>query len=195
MNATIVNDRTTRPFERDELHGSAGKFQERETWPTQSDEIPTEILVPMDFSACAFNALRTAVRFAQRYGARITLLYVMDVNLTYRVDITRIERNIIVEGETNFAQIIESLSASVCFATKIVRGRPFEQILKVARKQGIKLIIMGKRKPTFWNFFHRQTVRRVMENASCDVIAVAEEKKQNFKNNHQSELTQKLCST
>lgn len=144
--------------------------------PAQLDENPTEILVPMDFSACALNALQTAVRFARKYGARITLLHVVEVNLcaTYRVDTTRVEREIVAEAEKNLAQIIQSLSASVRFATKIVKGRPFEQILRTAREHGIKLIIMGKRRATFWNFLHRQTARRVMEKAACDVIVVAE---------------------
>lgn len=149
--------------------------------PAHPDEHPTEILVPMDFSAWALNALQTAVRFARRYGARITLLHVVDVNLcpTYRVDTTRVERNIVAEAETQFAQIIQSLPASVRFATKIVKGRPFEEILRTAREQGIKLIIIGKRPCTLWKFLHRQTVRRVMEKAACDVIVVAQANNRN----------------
>lgn len=134
----------------------------------------------MDFSACALIALQTAVRFARRYGSRITLLHVVDVNLcSYRMDTTRVEREIVAEAEKNLAEIIQTLPASVRFATKIVKGCPFEQVLKTAREQGIKVIIMGKRRTSFWNFLHLQTARRVMEKAACDVIVVAEANNRN----------------
>src|ERR1700760_2296516 len=63
------------------------------------EESPQRILVPVDFHSSAWQALPAAVRYARLHGAQITLLHVIDLNLaTYRVDTTRIQRELIAEA-------------------------------------------------------------------------------------------------
>lgn len=179
MNSITILNGTTRHFAVDKHRSDAAKSQPRQALSPDIETTPAEVLVPMDFSVCALNALQTAVSVAQRCGARITLVYVMDLNLlpSYRADMWKIEQSLIAEAEANFTKVVRTLPASIRFATKIVRGRPWEQILRVARERGIDLIVMGKRKSAFWSLFRRQTVRAIMEKANCDVILVAENNK------------------
>lgn len=180
MNATLnLTGGITRHFAAVDHGSDAAKPRPWQTPSSASEARPAEILVPMDFSACALNALQTAVGFAQRCGARITLVHVIDLNMApgYRADTWKIEQNLIAETKARFTKVVGSLPASVRFATKIVKGQPWEQILKVASERGIDLIIMGKRKPAFWDFLRRRTAWAVMEKAACDVVLVPENNK------------------
>jgi nucleotide-binding universal stress UspA family protein len=150
----------------------------------QAAETPAEILVPMDFSACSLNALQTALRFASQYGAEITLLHVIDLNLSYRLDTFKIERQIADEARANFARIIQQFADYAVFNTITAKGRLSETILKIARQRKSSLIILGKRARTSRGFFRRNTVGRIIEKAPCDVIAVAEDDKEIQPRNH-----------
>src|SRR5579884_1935636 len=94
---------------------------------------PAKILVPMDFSACSLNALQCARRVAHQCGARIILLHVIEACLTYRVDTTWLEREMMDEARENFSKLLQGCADGALFETLVVRGRPCEEIVKAAR--------------------------------------------------------------
>src|SRR5260370_2416953 len=101
MNAITILNGTTRHFSTDKHRSNAAKSQPRQALSPDIETTPSEVLVPMDFSVCALNALHTAVSFAQRCGARITLGYVIDLNLlpSYRKHMSKIEHSVISDAQ------------------------------------------------------------------------------------------------
>lgn len=92
-----------------------------------------KILVPTDFTSVAETALKTAIKIAQIMHGEIVLLHVVEK-----------------EGQSNEAQekvnqIVNRVNKESNIPTvgKIVTGSIFEDISKVAKYEGVRLIIMG----------------------------------------------------
>ena len=74
-------------------------------------DIFRKILVPMDFSECADEALAYAVRLARHHGASITLLHVVQVPDVYgpyeawAFNRAAVERQILDESDKHLAEI------------------------------------------------------------------------------------------
>ena len=110
-----------------------------------------EILVPVDFSACSANALRVAIAMAAPDG-EITMLHVIDerfisdavaAGLGTAEDIrTRLREH----AEVNFSTMMESVeSNSITIERMVVVGKPFAEILKIARDLDLPMIVIGVR--------------------------------------------------
>ena len=111
----------------------------------------TDILVPVDFSPTSINALRVAVGIAEPDGD-ITLLHVIDDSflndavaaaMGTKEEITERLRE---QADVAFANMLESLEVgAVNIEQMIVVGRPFVEILKIARDLDLPMIVMGVR--------------------------------------------------
>ncbi len=111
----------------------------------------TDILVPVDFSQTSINALRVAIGIAEPDGD-ITLLHVIDDSflndavsaaMGAREEITERLRE---QAEVAFANMLEGLEVgAVNIEQMIVVGRPFVEILKIARDLDLPMIVMGVR--------------------------------------------------
>jgi nucleotide-binding universal stress UspA family protein len=116
------------------------------------------ILVPIDGSASAANALATAFQLAKIHGSRVNILHVMtftesvpdemaskDVPDDYIEDyITRVRKN----DEKMLAEAVEkgeSMGLGGKVTSKLTIGRPGDAILSESSKGDYDLIIIGDR--------------------------------------------------
>ena len=111
----------------------------------------TDILVPVDFSQTSINALRVAIGIAEPDGD-ITLLHVIDDSflndavaaaMGTKEEITERLRE---QADVAFTNMLEGLEVGeVNIEQMIVVGRPFVEILKIARDLDLPMIVMGVR--------------------------------------------------
>lgn len=107
-----------------------------------------EILVPTDGTPSSEVALRHGIDLAQRYDARVHLLYVIDEGFRGRF------RSI--EGVEDLATTLEAAgeaaldaarerveAASLSVETHVERGIPHRGIVETARRTGADLVVMG----------------------------------------------------
>ena len=111
----------------------------------------TDVLVPVDFSPCSVNAVRVALGIASPDGD-LTLLHVIDEDfvrdavaaaLGTSEEITERLREL---AEANFSNALEGVeTGEVAVERMIVVGKPFVEILKIARDLDMPLVVMGVR--------------------------------------------------
>ena len=149
------------------------------------DLVPTclnlkKILVPIDFSEDSKKALKYALRFAEQFGASITLLNVVEP-ITYPTDSGFVPAEMQTMAATMQAEAKTSLNALAKQVIKppltgeaLVRtGSPYLEISSLARKRDIDLIIIGTHGYTgLKHLFLGSTAERVVRHAPCPVLTV-----------------------
>ena len=108
------------------------------------------ILVPIDGSAAADNALKYAITVAQAFSAKLTIVYIVDLN----AHMSAFEQ---VSGGGYIPEEIKQKGYSVLRAAerevptglnadiRLEIGSPARRILDIAEDDGIDLIVMGSR--------------------------------------------------
>jgi len=119
--------------------------------PASKDVISvTRILVPTDFSPGAEGALRWGVTLADKLGAELIFLHVLDLNLGAVAGLPSDVAAIPAVDELARllrAEATESMGALAARYPKartiILEGSPRDAIPRVAREEGASLIVMG----------------------------------------------------
>ena len=135
------------------------------------------ILVPIDFSENARQALEYAIPLANQSGARITLLHV------YRTVVYPAEMGIVVpDGESqtsakarkHLIQFGQKMLPEAMRGKMLVRnGEPFDEISRVARRAKIDLIICTTHGYTgLKHVVLGSTAERVVRYAPCPVLTI-----------------------
>lgn len=108
------------------------------------------ILFPIDFSECSEKVFPYALEMAQKFDAKLRLLFVArDISYLSTVDVAwELLRNTVAEvaraGENRMEAFCDKqLSDFPNYESKVVTGDPAEEIVKFADEQGIDLIVMG----------------------------------------------------
>ena len=108
------------------------------------------ILFPIDFSECSKKVFPFALEMAQKFDAKLHLLFVArDISYLTIIEVSRdLLMNTVAEiaraGETQMRAFCDrQLSAFPNYESKVVTGNPAEEIVKFADEQGIDLIVMG----------------------------------------------------
>lgn len=129
------------------------------------------ILVPLDFSGKSRQALRYAVPIAQRFSARIHLVHVLpDPGKTPKDEVTR-QRTIALKrlGATG----LSLLPPRVRGEHAVLTGKPAAEILSLARKQSIDLIVLTtKGRRGLRRVLVGSTAEQIMRDAPCPVMSV-----------------------
>jgi nucleotide-binding universal stress UspA family protein len=110
-----------------------------------------KILVPTDEGEGALVAARHALDLAERYGATVHALYVIDTDTSWlTVSKTEVRDTLRDVGETEGSQALaemESLAEEVGFegelVTELREGAPTKEILAYAEETDIDLVVMG----------------------------------------------------
>ncbi len=139
-----------------------------------------KILFTTDFSEGASHSLSYAAEVAKTYGARLYLLHVIqDVAMSPGLHIPHGSIDIVYkEMEANAKKALEKLYVSVCGDYKnsescVVRGVPYEEILKYASENGIDLIVIGTHgRKGLDRVLFGSTAERVVRNSSCPVLTI-----------------------
>lgn len=145
-----------------------------------AERVFRHVLVPTDGSDASVAAARVAFRVASAFGARVDVLYVIDMLLCEelrRFD-EREEQEVLHElhqhGE-RYVQVLreEAERQGLDVATDVRRGDPFEEIVAHAHEHEIDLIVMGHvgRRPSA-RVLLGSVAERVLEFAPCPVLVV-----------------------
>ena len=136
------------------------------------------ILVPVDFSADPAGAVQQAVELAQVCASKVFLLHVLDLNFNSLehgpVNAPKLHEEMYAEAMMKLGLLVEELvEARVAVCPLMREGLPCEEIAKAARALGAELIVMRKRpRKSFWDLFHRNTVKAVLSKAPCPVLLI-----------------------
>lgn len=134
------------------------------------------ILVPIDFSKTARKALEYAVPFAKYFGARITLVHIIEP-LPYPTDITYGASTDAFPVNTRKEELAalarETLNPEFVNEVIVHVGQPFDIITKVARDLGVDLIIITTHGYTgLKHVLMGSTAERIVRHAPCPVLVV-----------------------
>jgi universal stress protein A len=135
------------------------------------------VLVPMDFSPYAEQALAYAIALAQKLQARVTLLHVIQPPLVAGADmgawpspafVDELEAAITSDLEGYLTRVT---AAGLVGEMTVVHGVPFQQILDTAKKRQVDLIIMGTHGRTgFSHVLLGSVTEKVVRLAPCPVL-------------------------
>jgi nucleotide-binding universal stress UspA family protein len=142
----------------------------------------SRILVPTDFSASSDAALEYGKMLAQRLGASLHMLHVIEEpdvaggwgSEVYVAELPRIREAALREAETRLNEILTHTErGDVQLSTDIADGRAAPTIIDVARRRHIDLIVMGTHgRSGVAHLLLGSVTEKVLRTASCPVLVV-----------------------
>lgn len=143
------------------------------------------ILFPTDFSEGALNALPYAVDMAKSYGAKLYMLHVIyDIATASGLHVPHVSVDeMYKELDASARKELDKFGMDKRGDIKdvectVIRGIPYEEILKFAQEKNIDLIIIGTHgRKGLDRVLFGSTAERVVRNASCPVLTVRESRK------------------
>lgn len=161
----------------DHLMAEGLKDMEAHGWPFQLKNI----LVPIDFSATSHNVLRYAVPLAEKFGARIILVHVVEPriypeNLVIPAEIEQINVRLVQNGHEMLERLCRRVvTPSVKSDMMVMLGKPYERIVEVAKAEKVDLIVIATHGYTgLKHAFLGSTTERVVRHAPCPVLTIRE---------------------
>ena len=138
------------------------------------------ILFPTDFSEGAQRALRCAVDMAEHYQSKLYILHVVyDITQAVGVHVPHISSDQVFKEVNDWALkeigscCIEETRKLPDVEKKVVKGIPYQEILKYASDNKIDMIVMGTYGRTGINrLIFGSTAERVVRSAPCPVMTV-----------------------
>ena len=136
------------------------------------------ILIPTDGSDYSVRAAEYGVSVAKMLGAEITVVYVIDtVVLDQAAKVTELEameRELKSDGERYLHYVVGVAEREgVKAGSFLAKGRPYEQIVHLAKGMKIDLIVMGTYgRRGAERILIGSVAERVIEYASCPVLVV-----------------------
>ncbi|MCE5312478.1 MAG: universal stress protein [Nitrospiraceae bacterium] len=139
-----------------------------------------KILVPTDFSDSALHALIYASDLAQKYDSELFIINVIyDLETASGLYVPHMSLNeIFKEMEASASKELKRFGSTYYSSLKkvhyaVLRGAPYEEILKFADSNAIDIIVMGTHgRKGIDRLFFGSTVDRVMRNSIHPVLAV-----------------------
>ncbi|HKJ58543.1 MAG TPA: universal stress protein [Halobacteriales archaeon] len=134
-----------------------------------------DVLVPIDGSDPAVRAAEHAVGFAERTGATLHALYVVDTSIFEYEDAPRSILGTLREGGQKAVSGIEAMGADASVPTTgtVAEGRPFQAILDYARDVDADLVVSGRRGRTgLPEVLLGSTTARLVRLADAPVLSV-----------------------
>jgi nucleotide-binding universal stress UspA family protein len=137
-----------------------------------------KIMIPTDGSDYSMRAAEYGISIGKMLGAEITVVYVIDTVVSSQIakvgEKEDVELQLRRDGE-RYLNYVRGLSegAGLKTSTLLLKGRPFEQIVHLARSMDMDLIVMG----TYGRrgadrILIGSVAERVIEYAHCPVLVV-----------------------
>ncbi len=142
-----------------------------------------QILVPVDFSEYSEKAVKYAAKFAEQFGANVTLLHVIQP-VVYPADFGYPPTVVDTLDETVRQQIDERLRLvagrfSLAARTLLRVGQPYLEITATAKELDIDLIIITTHGHTgLKHVLLGSTAERVVRHAPCPVLTLRERERE-----------------
>jgi nucleotide-binding universal stress UspA family protein len=147
------------------------------------------ILCPIDFSSHSRSALLHAVATAQRFGGRVTVMFVEDPLLMAAVSEpsarqllarTKIELERFVSRSVAAVRPVQNVIAHV-----VATGNPADEVIRTARRLRSDLIVIGTQGLSgFQKLFFGSTTEQVLRRADIPVLAIPPSKRSRSKGTH-----------
>lgn len=139
-----------------------------------------EIVIATDFSSRSDRALRRAALLADEFGAKLTLLHVVDDDQAQSlVEVETTEAHRLLQDQI---QTLPHLRGLRCRA-EVAAGVAFDGIIKAADRAQANLIVMGShRKQLLRDIFVGTTVERVIRTGVHPVLVVNQDLKRPYRN-------------
>jgi universal stress protein A len=131
------------------------------------------ILVPVDFSDCSREGLRYAIKFAERFGAKLIVLHVISLPYSYITDVAlgHDMRKDPARRMQRFLQTVEFRDVKV--QTAITTGTPITEICSFAAKKEVDLIVTSTHGLSDLKHVSTGSVaEKVVRHAFCPVLVV-----------------------
>ncbi len=138
------------------------------------------ILVPVDFSTVAYNAMQTAVAISKRQLSTITLMYVVENTFVlFPPEISAAAGSLLPQLVKDANENLSNLAKDLCTKHDIVvnhivqSGNPADEVCRWALHKKMDLIVMGTHGASgLREFFMGSNAYRVVKNAPCPVLSV-----------------------
>jgi universal stress protein A len=148
--------------------------------PTSAAIHLKRVLVPVDFSPPSDQALRYGARFAQHFGAEITLLHIVQNTSVAPFPEVPPYLDYVEEDFENAEKALQALAAqqtlkSSAIHTVVRTGLAAHEIVEAARELDSDLIVIATHGYTGWKHLCiGSTAERVVRTAPCPVFVVRE---------------------
>ncbi len=139
-----------------------------------------KILFPTDFSEGSFHALPFAVDLSKHYNSKLYILHVIyDIAKATDSHIPHVSSDELYKEMSAWAQgeiescCIEEIRGLPNVEKVVLKGIPYEEVIKFAEKQKIDMIVMGTYgRKGLERFLFGSTAERVVRRAPCPVMTV-----------------------
>jgi len=139
-----------------------------------------KILFPTDFSEGSFHALPYAVDLTRHYNSKLYILHIIyDITKATESHIPHISADELYKEMSEWAQkeiencCIEDVRGLPDVEKKVLKGVPYEEIIKFATEEKIDMIVMGTHgRKGLERFIFGSTAERVVRRAPCPVMTV-----------------------
>lgn len=137
-----------------------------------------KILVPTDGSDYSMRAAEYAVSVAKLLNAEVMVVYVIDVvvldQMAKATEQDKVEAELKIDGDRYLKYILGMAQKQGVKATSLLtKGRPFAQIVHLAKDLKMDLIVMGSYgRRGAERILIGSVAERVIEYASCPVLVV-----------------------
>jgi nucleotide-binding universal stress UspA family protein len=131
------------------------------------------LLTPTDFSAPATQAVTAAFELAQTFGAKLSLLHVIEVPvyaIVVPLPLEELER----DARRALARLLPEAAAAHVDVTRLVdMGVPYQKIVEMATAEEVDLIVMATHGHTGLSHLVLGSVaERVVRLAPCPVLTI-----------------------
>jgi nucleotide-binding universal stress UspA family protein len=139
------------------------------------------ILCPLDFSAASIRALDYALSLAQEADARLILLHAIEDVLGHssaqslgHVTVAEYYQQLELDAVTRLRAVVpDDARVWAHPEERVVKGRPYEEILKIVADEHVDLVVMGVQGRGVVNrLVFGSTTHRVIREASCPVLTL-----------------------
>jgi len=139
-----------------------------------------KILFPTDFSQGSYHALPYAVDLTKYYNAKLYILHVIyDIATAAYSHVPHISMDEFYKELSEWAQkeietcCIEEIRGLTGVEKVVLKGVPYEEIIKFAAKEKIDMIVIGTHgRAGLERFIFGSTAERVVRKAPCPVMTV-----------------------
>jgi len=143
-----------------------------------SSETIQKILVPTDGSDYSMRAAEYAISIAKTHDAQITITYVIDEvvidQFSKPEERETVESELKTDGQRYIHYVMGLAEKEAVKSTSmLVKGRPFEQIVNLAKSLNVDLIVMGTYgRRGAERILIGSVAERVIEYSPCPVLVV-----------------------
>lgn len=139
-----------------------------------------KILVPVDFSPCSLEAYRAAATLTRQFGGELLLFHVIDTRIleslskVQTIKTVELTKALQKKARLQFRSFLSKDIDGLKIRRVIVTGAPFQEIIKIARREQVNLIVMGRYGGTgeMEKIFFGSTAEKVVRVAPCAVLSI-----------------------